>query len=163
MRASSRSNDRRKFLFTAYPIFAVSNRKMKKLFSTTYSATAFNVAILVLRAGISITMIHHGYNKLTHFSEMQEKFMNFMGLGTDISLGLAIFAEFFCSILLLIGLATRVALIPMIITMAVAVFSAHSADIFGKGELATLYLLAYIALLLVGPGAYSVDGILNRE
>ena len=89
--------------------------------------------------------------------------MNFLGLGPAVSLALVVFAEFFCSILLVIGFMTRAALIPLIITMAVAVFSAHSGDIFGKGELAALYLVTYTSLLLTGPGRYSIDGIISRR
>ena len=136
---------------------------MKKLFSTSYSATAFDISILILRIAVSITMIHHGYGKMTHFSEMQDKFMNFMGLGPAISLGLTIFAELFCSILVLVGFMTRLALVPCIITMAVAVFIAHDADIFDKGELAALYLIVYTSLIFIGPGRYSIDGLISQK
>lgn len=134
---------------------------MKKLFSVGYPDRAFDVAMLILRTGISITMIHHGYTKLAHFSEIQGKFMNFLGLGRSVSLGLVVFAELFCSVLLLLGLMARAALIPLIIAMAVALFSALNADIFGEGELAAVYLLAYISLILTGPGRYSADALLS--
>ena len=136
---------------------------MKRIFSVAYPDRAFDLAMLILRVFIGVAMAHHGYGKLIHFSEMQEKFMNFLGLGPAISLALVVFAEFFCSMLLVIGFMTRAALIPLIITMAVAVFSAHSGDIFGKGELASIYLAAYLALTLTGPGRYSIDGILSRK
>lgn len=135
---------------------------MKKLLSTKYSAGAFNAAILVLRLGTGLLMMNHGYDKLIHFGSMHSKFMNFMGIGTSLSLALLIFAEFFCSIFLVLGLFTRLATIPLIVAMSVALFKAHNAEIFGKGELPALYLTVYIVLLLIGPGKISVDGMVGK-
>ena len=91
------------------------------------------------------------------------KFVDFLGLGLSISLMLAIGSEFFCSLLLIGGLLTRFALVPLIITMLVAVFQAHSGDILGDGEMAFLYLAIYISLLLKGAGAYSVDAFVFKN
>lgn len=135
---------------------------MRKLLSTKYSAGAFNAAMLFLRFGVGVLMINHGYSKLVHFGEMQSKFMNFFGLGQTVSLTLAVFAEFFCSLFLILGLFTRLAVIPLIITMCVALFKVQHAEIFGDGEVASLYLCAYIAILLVGPGKISVDGMTGK-
>jgi putative oxidoreductase len=93
---------------------------------------------------------------------MQHKFINFMGMGTTASLALVVFAEFFCSMFLILGLFTRFAAIPLIITMCVALFKAHNGEVFGDGQTATLYLTGYIVLLLVGPGRVSVDGMIAK-
>ena len=135
---------------------------MKKLLSTKYSAGTFNVAMLFLRFGLGVLMINHGYDKLIHFSAMKADFMNFLGLGNSISLTMVVFAEFFCSLFLIIGLFTRLSVIPLIITMAVALFMVFKGDVFCKGELPALYLAAYIVLLLLGPGKISVDGMTGK-
>lgn len=135
---------------------------MKKLLSTKYSAASFNVAMLLLRLGLGILMIHIGYNKLTHFSEYEPKFMNFLGMGKTISLALVVFAEFFCSLFIMLGLFTRLSAIPLIITMAVALFKAHDADFFGDGQTSALYLLGYLVLLILGPGKISVDNLTGK-
>lgn len=135
---------------------------MKKLLSTKYSAGAFSAAMLILRLGTGLLMMNHGYDKLIHFGTMHNKFMNFMGIGTSLSLALVVFAEFFCSIFLVLGLFTRLATIPLIIAMSVALFKAHNAEVFGKGELPALYLAAYVVLLLIGPGRVSVDGMVGK-
>ncbi len=135
---------------------------MKKLLSTKYSAGAFNAAILLLRLGIGILMMAHGYDKLIHFSKYQAGFMNFLGMGSTMSLALVVFAEFFCSMFLILGLFTRLAAIPLLIATFVMVFKVHNREIFGDGETATLYLTAYLVLLLVGPGRISVDSMIGK-
>lgn len=131
-----------------------------KLTRTSYTETTVGISLLILRIGAGVLMIHHGYGKLTHFDEYKGDFLNFLGLGPTISLALVIFAELVCSFLILIGLFTSVATIPLIITMGVAVFMAHDAAIFAKGELATLYLFVYVAIMFVGPGKYSLDAFI---
>lgn len=135
---------------------------MKKLLSTKYSTGAFNTAMLLLRIGLGVLIMHHGYGKLMHFSEYSTKFMNFLGLGSTISLSLVVFAEFFCGMFIVLGLFTRFAAIPLIIAMSVAIFKAHHADFFGDGEAATLFVTGFLALLFVGPGKISVDSMIGK-
>lgn len=87
--------------------------------------------------------------------------MDFMGIGGPASLALVIFAEFFCSALLILGLFTRLAAIPLIITMAVALFKAHNGELFGDGETAAIYLFGYVVVVLLGPGKISIDGLVK--
>ncbi len=135
---------------------------MKKLLSTKYSAGAFNTAMLLLRLGFGILMMMHGYQKLVNFGSLQHSFMNFLGLGSTISLALVVFAEFFCSLFIILGLFTRAATIPLIITMLVVIFKVNNSDVFLKNENAPLYLLGFLILLLLGPGKISVDSMTGK-
>ena len=135
---------------------------MKKLFSANYSAGAFNAAMLLLRLGLGILMMAHGYEKLRGFGDMQHKFINFMGLGSTASLALVVFAEFFCSIFLILGLFTRFAAIPLIIVTCVIIFKLNNGNVFGDAEIAAVYLSGYLVLLLVGPGKISVDSMIGK-
>ena len=135
---------------------------MKKLLSAKYSAGAVSAAMLILRLGVGILMMHYGYDNLVHFSEYQEKFMNFMGMGRTLSLALVVFAEFFCSLFLILGLFTRLAVIPLIIVTGVIIFKVNHGHVFGDAENAPLYLTGYLVLLLVGPGRVSVDSMIGK-
>jgi putative oxidoreductase len=138
---------------------------MKKLLSTKYSAGAFNAAMLLLRLGMGILIMHHGYQKLMNFDKILHTppgFMNFLGIGSTMSLALVVFAEFFCGLFISIGLFTRLSSIPLIITMCVALFKVHNNEVFGAGEAATLYLTGFLVLLIVGPGKVSVDGMIGK-
>ena len=135
---------------------------MKKLLSTHYNAFSFNTAMLVLRLTMGMLMMSHGYDKLVHFSEKKAVFYNFSSLGSTTSLMLCIFAEFFCALFVMIGLFTRLAAVPLVVVMSIAVFSVHKMDFFDTGEAASLYLAGYLVLLLCGPGRASVDGIASK-
>jgi len=96
---------------------------MKKLFSTKTSDTSFTIATLLLRLGFGgLLLVNHGWHKLTHFAEMQRQFVDPLGLGPTVSLSLVVFAEFFCSAFVILGLFTRLACVPIIIAMGVAFF-----------------------------------------
>ncbi len=83
-----------------------------------------------------------------------------LNIGGQWSLGLSAFAEVFCSALLIIGFCTRFASVALAVTMGVAFFMYHKMALSGtsSGELAALYLLGYVTLLIAGPGKYSFDG-----
>lgn len=116
-----------------------------------------DLALLFLRLAFGLLMMVHGWSKLQGFSEMSGSFPDPIGVGSAVSLSLAIFAEFFCSILLILGFLTPLATIPLIITMLVAAFIAHADDPWSTKEKAVLFLAAYITLLVSGPGRYSLD------
>ena len=135
---------------------------MRKLLSTHYSAGAFNTAMLLLRIVAGGLMLKHGYDKMVHFEATASHMMNFMGIGAKASTALVIFAEFFCSLLVIIGLFTRLACIPLIITMTVALVKAHNSEFLGDGQMATLFLLCFAVLLFTGPGKVSVDSMIGK-
>ena len=122
-----------------------------------------NTGLLLLRAAAGGLMLTHGWPKLMSYSEGLSKFPDPIGLGSEVSLTLVVFAEVVCSILVLVGLYTRLALIPAIINMLVAVFVVHGDDPIGKKELGLLYLISYVVLFLTGPGSYSADARMRRR
>jgi putative oxidoreductase len=152
-------------------IASQNQRTMKKLFSWKYSDNATSFGLLVLRFAVGGLMIPHGFSKLKGFGKMIDDGKNgspmgwvspFDFLSAEISLGLVVFAEFFCACLIVIGLMTRLACIPAIINMGVAVFLAHQGRIFGDGEHGMLYLCGYMALLFTGPGKFSMDRLIGK-
>lgn len=122
-----------------------------------------NWASLIIRIGFGVLMIPHGYGKYTNFDSISTRFMTFLGLSGEISLGLAIFAELVCSVLLVLGLATRAVLIPLIITMITAAFVAHSNDPLDVKEHSLMYLVGYLAIFILGAGKYSIDALLFKQ
>jgi putative oxidoreductase len=121
---------------------------MKKIFSVNNTSNTTDIALLVARVGIAALMLTHGIPKLGMLlSGAPVQFPPVMGMSAELSLGLTVFAEVFCSVFLLAGFATRLATVPLIITMLVAVVFIHAADPIGVKEPALHYLLVYIVLL----------------
>jgi len=136
---------------------------MKKFLSTSYSENAFNLASLLLRLTFGLIIcINHGFPKLMHFSNQQAIFFDPFHIGHRWSLILVLFAEIFCSLLLVLGLFTRVAALVLVINMAVAVFLFHKGQSLALHEPPLLYLTAFFSILLVGPGRFSVDGLMGK-
>lgn len=108
-------------------------------------------------------MLTHGIPKLNNFLVGDWSFPDPIGLGSEISLILAIFAEVFCSILILIGYKSRLASMPLIITMLVALLIVHSSDPILDHWNILLYLLAYGLLLHLGGGKYSITYFLHNK
>lgn len=137
---------------------------MKKILYSSLSPRYLNLGILILRIVAAVFMLTHGWPKLNRLIEGGDiKFADPIGMGPILSLVLVVFAEFVCSILIGIGLWTRLASIPLMITMAVAAFIQHGDDPFARKELALLYLAVYIFLLISGSGKYSFDYIFYRK
>lgn len=113
--------------------------------------------ILILRIGISLLMMTHGYPKLLKFLNGDYSFADPIGVGAELSLILTIGAEFFCSIFLILGFLTRPVLIALLFTMLVVLFVIHGDDPFGKKEHALLFIIPYLTILLSGPGRFSLD------
>lgn len=131
-----------------------------KLFSTSHRANRIDLSLLIMRIGIALLMFTHGIPKIRKLSEDPVQFMDFLGLGAAFSLCLAIFSEVVCSLFVMVGMGTRLAVIPPAITMLVAVFYVHIADPFVKQEMGLHYLLTYAALFIMGSGRYSIDHLL---
>lgn len=136
------------------------NKKVK-----VYSdSTKTDIALLLARAGIAALMLTHGIPKmLMLFSGGAEQFPQVMGMSAELSLGLTVFAEVICSLLILAGLGTRYATIPLIITMLVAAVLIHAEDPFAMREPAIQYLLVYVVLMFAGSGKYSIDHLLQAK
>lgn len=120
--------------------------------------------LLVVRVLVAAFMLTHGlpkFYKLMAGGEIQ--FREVFGMSAALSLSLAVFSEVICSTFILIGLATRLASIPLMITMLVAAFVAHGSDPFNRKELPLLYCVVYLSLLILGAGRYSVDHLLTRR
>lgn len=118
---------------------------------------SIDLGLLLIRVAAGGLMLFHGVPKLFNFSNRWHTFSDPLGISSELSFILCVFAEFFCAVFLIAGAFTRIALIPLIINMIVIIFVVHGADPLGKKELALFYLISYSALFLTGPGKYSLD------
>jgi len=119
--------------------------------------STYHFGLLFLRLTFSGMMLTHGIPKLLNLIQGDIQFGDPIGLGPTVSLILAVIGEAICPLLIILGLKTRIAAIPTIITMAIAAFIVHGSDPLGTKEMALLYLFGFTAIALLGSGRFSLD------
>ena len=134
---------------------------MGVIFNPGSHTVGSSLAMLLIRISCGGLMLMHGVPKFLNFSKIAPTF-DPLGMGGGFSLGLTVFAELFCAIFILIGVGTRLATIPLIIVMLVAVFVVHLQDPMKEKELAIMYLLQYLAILFAGAGHFSLDSVFSK-
>jgi putative oxidoreductase len=133
-------------------------------FQSNSSSLPKDIVLFAVRVFVGFSMLSHGFPKLQMLLEGGKiEFFNFIGLGPLVTLVLTVIAEFVCSILLILGLFTRVSLGFLIFTMAIAAFVVHGADLFEKRELSLIYLSVYLLLMAFGAGKISVDHMIEKR
>lgn len=129
----------------------------KKFLKPAHLPAGADWGVLILRVSVSVMMLTHGLPKFNQLINGEHGFADPIGIGELPSLILAVGAEVFCSLFLILGLASRAVLIPLIFTMCLAYFVIHANDPFDVKEHALLFLVPYITLFLTGPGRISLD------
>ena len=123
----------------------------KFLFPSKPDGTAMSLLILALRILFGILLMSHGVQKWANYDVMSGSFPDPLGIGSQLSLVLAIF-----------GFLYRLAMLPMIFTMCIAFFVVHGSDPFAVKELAFIYLVVFILLYIAGPGKFSLDHFIAK-
>jgi putative oxidoreductase len=122
-----------------------------------------DIGLLALRVvGGFFMLFLHGWPKLQGYAEKASSFPDPIGVGSQASFWLVVFAEVLCALFVLLGIATRWAAIPLAVTMAVAGFIVHAADPLQGKELAMVYLCLYVALFFLGGGSFGLDNFIKR-
>ncbi len=98
----------------------------------------------------------HGIPKLVKFAELSAAFPDPLGIGSTASLSLAILGEVVAALALILGFYSRWAAVVMATTMGVALFIHLAGAQFAERELAILYLVPLITIMIAGPGRWSV-------
>ena len=133
------------------------------LFPVKPDGTFISVILLIVRVVFGGMLMNHGIDKWANYQELSAVFPDPLGIGSPLSLGLAIFGELACSMAFIIGFLYRLAMIPMIFTMCVAFFIVHADDPFAVKELAFVYLVVFVLMYIVGPGKFAVDRWISKS
>jgi len=136
---------------------------MNSLNTANSNSVVKDIVLLAVRVFIGFAMLSHGFPKLQMLIEGKTDFYNFLGMGPQITLVLTVFAEFVCSILLILGLFSRIALGFLIFTMTIAGFVIHLNEPFERQEMSLVYLSIYLMLMVFGVGKFSVDHLIEKR
>jgi|GraSoiStandDraft_43_1057313.scaffolds.fasta_scaffold263402_1 putative oxidoreductase len=129
------------------------------------STTSYNLALLVIRVWFGMMLFsRHGFDKLMNFSRLSTRFADPLHVGSKASLVLVILAEVVCSLLVVVGLGTRVAAAIVVIDLGVAFAVVHHFRLVGQGngEMAFMYIGGFLALIIAGAGRWSIDALRHR-
>jgi putative oxidoreductase len=137
---------------------------MKKIIQFSTVQGNYNIALLILRVWMGISLfVDHGIEKL-NFNQMAQHFPDPLHIGVVPGLAFAFIADVICSILVALGLFTRIAALLIVINLFVAFAFFHKLDITDPfGQVAYIYLGSYLAILVAGPGKYSLDSALFKN
>ena len=135
-------------------------RKILNVLSWLSSDRWFDSAILFMRIFIGAMMLTHGIGKLQNYNAIVNSFPDPLGIGSAVSFAIITFVEVGCSVLIIMGLFTRLATLPLIFGMFVATFIAFPDKSFAAGELSFVYMGIYIMLLISGGGRYAIDAFM---
>ena len=120
------------------------------LFPTKPNTTKVSLFLLAVRIIFGILLMNHGIQKWSNFQELSTAFPDPIGLGSSISLGLAIFGELVCSMGFIFGFLYRF-------------FVIHANDVFAVKELAFIYLVVFVLMYIAGPGKFSIDHFIGNK
>lgn len=110
-------------------------------------------ALLFMRVSVSLMLMQvHGLPKLLHFNQQVQVIEDPLGLGGAMTVSLAIFAEVLCPLLIILGLFTRLACLPVIVLLSVSLLLVHPQWSLEEGQFAWLLLIMFIALTIAGGG-----------
>lgn len=123
-----------------------------------------NAGLFFLRlTGCLLLLYVHGLPKVFHFSEELTRIEDPFGLGPWMSLLPAIFAEVICPLFILIGVFARLACLPIIGVLLVAMLFVHPGWSIAEGQFGWLPLIIFTTLAMTGPGQWRLGAGTRRE
>lgn len=126
--------------------------------------TLIGWGLLFMRVSVSLLLLHvHGLPKLMHWSVEVQRIEDPFGLGGTLTLGLAVFAEVICPVLLILGVWARLACLPILAVLAVAVLFVHPEWSLEQGQFAWLLMILFAGLAITGPGSLVMGKALHKR
>ncbi|MCU0397920.1 MAG: DoxX family protein [Cyclobacteriaceae bacterium] len=122
---------------------------------------SIDAGVLLLRL-FSVFLMVYGWDKFINFEEKSSYWPNPFHIGSVATLVLTIVAELVCPVFIILGFYTRIALVPAMINMIMAILIGHTGQPFMEREHAFSFLIPFVVIFLNGPGRYSMDAIIRK-
>jgi putative oxidoreductase len=125
------------------------------------------IPALLVRLFVGYFFFETGWAKIGNLDAMAERFTGWGIPLPAFSAALSAWTELIGGALLVLGLATRLATVPLFINMVVAILVVNIKRVSGLDEFVELseplYALSFLWLFFAGPGPLSVDHLLWRR
>ncbi len=131
---------------------------------STQMPKGFDFMLLVYRVIVSMAFLFiHGLKKITHFQEEIQHIPDPFGVGGYNATVLAIFSNVVCSIFVSLGLFTRAFALGAFAVPFIGLLVVHANDPWAVRDVPLMYSLAFLAIMVLGPGKYAVDSLLHKK
>ena len=135
-----------------------------RILNARFIPSSYDAGLLILRVGAGLILfLRHGWEKVSTLSLSNPNFPDPLHIGHNTTWALVMLSDGICSLLIVLGVATRWLSFYCFFNIFVAWALVHHFAFLGKGpgadhgELITLYLVSFAALMAAGPGRYSMD------
>jgi putative oxidoreductase len=119
---------------------------------------ARDVGLLFLRVSGGLFLLWvHGLPKLLDFSVQLQLIEDPFHLGSHLTLMLAIFAEVVCPLLIVAGVLARLACVPILFVLLVALLVVHPQWSVAEGQFGWLLLILFATVFIAGPGRLALN------
>ncbi|MGF6574852.1 putative oxidoreductase [Paraburkholderia sp. GAS333] len=127
-------------------------------------ATIVDVGLLYLRVSACLlVLVVHGLPKVMHYAEQAAVIEDPFHLGRSVSMVFAIFAEVVCPPFVILGIATRLTVLPILIVTLIALTFVHRDWTLAEGQFAWMLLILFGTLAITGSGQISVYNWTRRS
>jgi putative oxidoreductase len=125
------------------------------------------LALLLGRLAVGLLFVSTGWGKVHDIPKVTRFFESLHIPAPGFHAVLVGYSELLCGTALVIGLLSRLATIPLIVSMVVAILTAKAADIHGIFDLVGAdeftYLVVLVMIAVLGPGGASIDALIARR
>lgn len=123
----------------------------------TLADISLPLGLLFLRVSAAVLLLQiHGLPKLLNWSTELQRIEDPFGLGATLTLAMAVFAEVICPVLLIVGVFARLACLPVLAVLGVALVVVHPQWSLEQAQFAWLFTVLYAGLAITGPGAWAI-------
>lgn len=123
--------------------------------------------LLLLRLSLAATFVPTGWGKIHDLGKVTAYFVELGIPAPHLNAVVVSITELVCGSLLLVGLFSRLAAVPLVVSMTVAIITAKWPDLHGVADLFSVdefvYVVMLVGVIVLGPGAVSLDGQLARR
>ncbi|PMY33915.1 MULTISPECIES: DoxX family protein [Pseudomonas] len=126
--------------------------------ASPWDERARDLGLLFLRVSAGLFLLWvHGLPKLLDYSAQLQRIEDPFRLGANLTLMLAIFAEVLCPLLIVAGVAVRLACLPILAVLLVALLVVHPQWSLAEGQFAWLLLILFSSIFIAGPGRLALN------
>jgi len=134
---------------------------IKQLLYSDVGSAFNNIALLIFRILLALELFRvHGMKKFRVENGQREHVPNPLGLPDKLNGMVATFSDTVVPFLIMLGVGTRLVVLPTIGVTAIGYFVVHRKDSLEVRDVPYMYTLCLLFILALGAGTYSIDNYL---